>query len=147
MPPDHVYTTIDVTSLVSAVGTIGTSWVVSDKRDFYFKDGNLLWIKNIRDADPNYIKHCLDSVFSKGVDSIVFGAAYKALTIVRLKKVKIPMPNLKAQQMVVAEIEAEQALVNANRELITRFEQKIQDTIGRVWGQSSSDSLDSEHSR
>ena len=38
------------------------------------------------------------------------------------------------QQAIVAEIEAEQALVAANRELITRFEQKIQATLARIWG-------------
>lgn len=36
---------------------------------------------------------------------------------------------------IVAEIEAEQALVAANRELITRFEQKIQATLARIWGE------------
>jgi type I restriction enzyme M protein len=35
----------------------------------------------------------------------------------------------------VAEIVAEQALVNANRELIARFEKKIQVTPARVWGE------------
>ncbi len=34
----------------------------------------------------------------------------------------------------VAEIESEQALVNANKELISRFEKKIQTTIARIWG-------------
>ena len=33
--------------------------------------------------------------------------------------------------------EAEQALVDANRELIARFEKKIRDAVGRVWGESS----------
>ncbi len=37
---------------------------------------------------------------------------------------------------IVTEIEAEQALVNGNRELITRFEQKIQTTLARVWGEA-----------
>ena len=32
------------------------------------------------------------------------------------------------------QIEGEQALVNANRELIRRFEAKIKTTIDRVWG-------------
>ena len=47
------------------------------------------------------------------------------------------LPSLETQQAIVAEIEAEQALVDANRELITRFERKIQDAVGRVWGESS----------
>ena len=48
---------------------------------------------------------------------------------------KIPLPPLATQQAIVAEIEAEQALVAANRELIARFEQKIQATLARVWGE------------
>jgi hypothetical protein len=35
---------------------------------------------------------------------------------------------------IAAEIEAEQAMVDANRELIERFEKKIQATIACVWG-------------
>ncbi len=50
---------------------------------------------------------------------------------------QIPLPSLEIQQTIVAEIEAEQALVAANRELIERFEKKIQAAIARVWGESS----------
>ena len=120
--------------LVSAVGTIGVSWVVSDGREFYFKDGNLLWIRRISKVDPYFLKHCLDSIFAEGIDHIVFGAAYKALTIEKLKEFKIPLPPRATQQTIIAEIEAEQALVAANRELIERFEKKIQAAIARVWG-------------
>ena len=47
----------------------------------------------------------------------------------------IPLPPLATQQAIVAEIEAEQALVAANRELIIRFEKKIQTTLARIWGE------------
>ncbi len=47
---------------------------------------------------------------------------------------QIPLPPLTTQQALVAEIEAEQVLVAANRELITRFEQKIQAALARIWG-------------
>ena len=33
------------------------------------------------------------------------------------------------------DLEAERALADANRELITRFEKKIRDTINRVWAE------------
>lgn len=52
-----------------------------------------------------------------------------------LKEYSIPLPPLATQQSIVAEIEAEQALVNANKELIERFEKKIQTTLARVWGE------------
>lgn len=50
-----------------------------------------------------------------------------------LKEYPIPLPPLATQQAIVAEIEAEQRLVEGNRELITSFEQKIQATIACVW--------------
>jgi len=37
--------------------------------------------------------------------------------------------------VLITEIEAEQALVAANRELLTRFERKIQATLARIWGE------------
>jgi type I restriction enzyme S subunit len=55
-----------------------------------------------------------------------------------LKEITIPVPPFETQQAIVAEIEAEQALVAANRELIDRFEKKIQATLARVWGEEES---------
>ena len=45
----------------------------------------------------------------------------------------IAVPPLETQQSLVAEIAAEQALVDGSRELIERFEKKIRDAVGRVW--------------
>ncbi len=50
----------------------------------------------------------------------------------------ISLPPLATQRAIVAEIEAEQKLVAANRELIERFEKKIQATLARIWGEPSS---------
>ena len=49
---------------------------------------------------------------------------------------QIPVPSMKVQESTVAEIEAEQALVAANRELAKRMEDKIQAAIARVWGET-----------
>jgi type I restriction enzyme M protein len=48
----------------------------------------------------------------------------------------LPLPDLETQRAIVAEIEAEQALVDANKQLIARFEAKIKTTINRVWGEA-----------
>jgi len=52
-----------------------------------------------------------------------------------LKQVKFPLPPLATQQSIVVEIEAEQALITANHELIVRFEKKIQAVLARIWGE------------
>jgi restriction endonuclease S subunit len=64
-------------------------------------------------------------------------AAQKNINIEILKTVEIPLPLLATQQAIVAEIEAEQTLVAANRELVARFEKKIQATLARVWGEDA----------
>ena len=51
-----------------------------------------------------------------------------------IREVKIPLPDLPTQRAIVAEIEAEQVLVNANHELIRRMEAKVKAAIDRVWG-------------
>jgi len=49
---------------------------------------------------------------------------------------EIPLPDLATQQRIVTRIEREQALVQANRELISLFEEKIRARIARVWGEA-----------
>ncbi len=61
-----------------------------------------------------------------------------------LKLFQIPLPPLDTQQALVAEVEAEQVLVAANRELIARFEQKIQATLARIWGQTKHEAIGTE---
>jgi type I restriction enzyme M protein len=67
-----------------------------------------------------------------GLQSV--GAVFKNLTTDQIREFSIPLPDLDTQRDIVAEIEAEQALVNANKQLIERFEAKIKTVINRVWG-------------
>jgi len=63
------------------------------------------------------------------------GGTFKELSKSKFCELRIPLPPIETQRAIVAEIEAEQALVNANRELIARMEKKIQATLARVWGE------------
>jgi restriction endonuclease S subunit len=49
------------------------------------------------------------------LNELIFGAAYNALTIVKLKNVKIPLPPIETQKEIVARIEEEQQLVATNK--------------------------------
>jgi len=117
--------------LLSAVGTIGISWVISDNREFYFKDGNLVWIKNIQDIDPYFLKLILDHIFSCNLNTLVFGAAYKALTIVKLKKLKIPLPPLEIQERIVEEIENYQNIIDGAKKVVKSYKPSFK--IDKDW--------------
>ena len=60
----------------------------------------------------------------------------------QLFKVAIPVPSLEIQQSIAQEIQSEQALIDTNRKVINRFGEKILGAIGRVWGEGSSDTVD-----
>ncbi len=64
------------------------------------------------------------------------GAMFASINKGEIEKIGIPLPSLDVQKEIVVEIEAEQSLVNANRELVTRMEGKIAAAIGRVWESS-----------
>jgi type I restriction enzyme M protein len=82
-----------------------------------------------------YLKLVLDIFIPNQIHILSAGAAYQALTIVKLKQLEIPIPDIETQRQIVAQIEKEQELVNANKQLIEIFEQKIKDRIAKVWGE------------
>ena len=85
--------------LITAVGTIGEILVVKDP-NFYFKDGNLIWLRNINFEiiDIDYLYYFLKSdLFQKTIKYNNIGAVQKALTIDFLKTVKITLPSLDNQ--------------------------------------------------
>ena len=63
------------------------------------------------------------------------GAAFASINKGDIEKIEIPLPPLEVQKQIVAEIESYQKVIDGARAEITRSEQKIQDTIGRVWAE------------
>jgi type I restriction enzyme M protein len=55
-----------------------------------------------------------------------------------VESIPIPLPPLAIQHEIVAEIEAERALVEANRKLVELFEKKIQSKLAGIWGEENS---------
>ena len=90
--------------LFSAVGTIGVMWIV-DEREFYFKDGNLLWLKDMNGVTPEYLKSAISAVLTEKIKDRSQGAAYKAISITNLKAFEIPVPSIEEQKSIVAKIE------------------------------------------
>ncbi len=67
------------------------------------------------------------------IRSLTHAVGVPKLALARIKILRIPIPPLGVQRAIAAEIDSEQDLVNTNRELIDRFERKIQAAIARVW--------------
>lgn len=56
----------------------------------------------------------------------------------------IYLPELCIQKAIVEDIKVEQSLVDASRQLIVRFEEKIQTALARVWGEKPEEAVPAE---
>lgn len=89
--------------LVTAIGTIGEIYVVDSKDKFYFKDGNIIWIKELKGIEPHYLKYSLMSFVNK-LKKLSHGAAYNALSIEKLKSFKFKAPSVDEQSQIVSKL-------------------------------------------
>jgi len=64
---------------------------------------------------------------------ITAGGAMPALSFKTVEVVQIPIIPIEEQNLIVSQIEKEQQLVNASKELIKIYEQKIKDEINKLW--------------
>lgn len=82
--------------LITAVGTIGNIYIVKDSDgEFYFKDGNLIWIRN---SDNHSVSmylyfYFISDAFINSLSSITIGSSQEALTIASVKKINILIPS------------------------------------------------------
>ena len=61
------------------------------------------------------------------------GSTIQGVTKKQLSEIEIPLPPLSVQNEINAEIDGDQKVIDANRSLVERFENKIQVAIARVW--------------
>ncbi|WP_334227164.1 restriction endonuclease subunit S [Vibrio cholerae] len=87
--------------LITAVGTLGNSFLVNNDEPFYFKDGNLIWARKIKNTNPRFLLALLE--FNKQrVLATAIGSSQKALTMAALKPLQLPIPSSPAEQTAIA---------------------------------------------
>ena len=78
--------------LITSVGTLGNVYRIPNNDPFYFKDGNLIWLKDIKE-NSHFLEYALEYYKKKILNSSI-GSTQRALTIVELNKLKINIPNM-----------------------------------------------------
>ncbi|MFH1220880.1 MAG: N-6 DNA methylase [Candidatus Eisenbacteria bacterium] len=123
--------------IMSCSGTMGKVAIIPDNAPAGIINQALLKLTPKDCVLGVFLKLWMESTnFQESLADFTYGAAIKNVASVEiLKGLRLPLPPLATQQAIVAEIEAEQALVAANRELIARFEKKIRATLARIWGE------------
>lgn len=107
--------------LITAIGTIGEIYVIDTDEEFYFKDGNVLWVKDLKEVQPEFLKYVLMS-FVNELNELSLGAAYSALPIHKLKNYEVLIPNLEHQRILILAI---QSMESYSNKLTMEFIKKI----------------------
>lgn len=122
--------------VITAIGTLGNSYVVEDLDKFYFKDASVLWLKKKSNVSSEFINFWLKSPLFFSQLNEGNGATVDTLTIKKLKSVLVPLPSEDVQEKVVKKLKlaladidqartnTEQNLRNA-RELFDSYLQQV----------------------
>lgn len=119
--------------LLTSVGTLGIPYIVKEET-FYFKDGNLTWLKDFSaDLLPKYLYYWLSSSFGKqSLIQLAIGSSQPALTIEILKKYKIVCPSLPIQHRIASMLSAYDNLIENNNRRIRLLEQ-MAENLYKEW--------------
>ncbi len=120
--------------LLTSVGTLGVPYVVKGDGDFYFKDGNLTWMRNFTEAiSPQFLYYWLTSPRTQQkLDEVSIGSTQKALTISALKSLEIPLPSRSTQEGIVEILGAISNRITLLRETNTTLE-SIAQALFKSW--------------
>lgn len=109
--------------LVTAVGTLGNVWAVDNEYPFYFKDGNLIWFKYVKE-NSKFIEYLLLS--PKGKKKLLnsaIGSNQKALTIVGINKLHFKFPCQEEQEKIAKVLSKIDELIEEKKELLSDWQQ------------------------
>src|SRR5699024_2849126 len=120
--------------LLTSVGTLGVPYIVNSKEKFYFKDGNLTWLKNFKEVVNNrYIYYWVQSKYGKNeINKITIGSTQQAITINSLKSLEIQLPSLRMQNKISRTLDAIYEKENNNLNIINSLEELAQ-TLFKRW--------------
>ena len=104
--------------MVTAVGTLGKTYVVKESDKFYYKDASVLCFENYY-CNPFFLKYLMGSqVMRDQIESNSSGTTVGTLTIVRVNDYILPLPPLAEQKRIVVRLNTLMQNINVVGDLI-----------------------------
>ena len=99
--------------MVTAVGTLGKTYIVKDSDRFYYKDASVICFENFGKINPAYLKLLMYSPYmEEQIKQNSAGTTVGTITIVKANEYLIPLPPLTEQQRIVDQAERLQIHIN-----------------------------------
>jgi len=107
--------------LITAVGTVGSVLLIENNFDFYFKDGNIIWLKNQNNENKKYIEFFLNSKYTREkIFGLGDGSAYNALTIKNFSSSECLLPPINQQNLIAQILSKQNNLISNIESLIEK---------------------------
>ena len=115
--------------LMPSICPDGRIWVVNTDEPFYFKDGRVLWVHNIKNQfDPTFLLYTLKDRIMTDYGSIASGTTFAELKIFALKKClvfNVPLTQQKAFASLVQKIESIRENINQSLEKLETLKKAL----------------------
>ncbi|MDF3077439.1 MAG: methylase [Sphingobacteriaceae bacterium] len=120
--------------LYTVTGSYGIPVLIDFDLDFCFQR-HIALIRPSKKVLSHYLFYYLQSPDALlQANRAATGMAQKTVSLNSLRRFTLPLPPVEIQTKIISRLRREQELVNANKQLIQIFEQKIKDRIAKVWG-------------
>ena len=91
-------------------------------------------INDFEKANAVFVALMMTKLIDK-MNLMATGGTFKELSTSSFRTLEIPLPPLSIQEEIVAEIERYQKIIEGAKKTIEKTEQKIKDSIAKVWGE------------
>ena len=99
--------------MVTAVGTLGKTYIVQPGDRFYYKDASVICFENYSKTDPEYLQLIMASPYmSEQIKDNSAGTTVGTITIVKANEYLIPFPSLSEQRRIVQAYQNYKMLIN-----------------------------------
>jgi len=120
--------------LVARIGATYGKTLLFDSNESAIFASYLIRVKLNDKILPKYYFYFAQSEYYwKQARELVTGGGQPQFNANTLKLIKVPVPPIEEQKEIIAKIEAEQALIEPNKQIIEVFSKKIQDRINEIF--------------
>jgi len=115
-----------------------SAYIDKDYDDLFLPDRLWQTVRANDNFSMKYVFHVISSPEYRKIISGISGGtsgSMKNISKKTLLELMVPLPAIEEQEQIVAQLEAEQQLINANKKLIDLYTEKIKTKIAEVWGE------------
>lgn len=121
--------------MVTGVGTLGICYLVKPNDKFYFKDGNIIWMKKKTDNLSEYIEYAFKSFFVKNQVNNSSGATVGTYTIIRANQTIVPIPqSIDTQKYIVEELDLLSSIIEKKKAQLIELDNLAQSLFYEMFG-------------